>query len=134
MNQLWAESAPVMALLQVAAAEPMLERVVYLLALCKQEQAERLQVKQDQAGRLNKSALPSETTAAWKTASSWWKTYLEAHASSLAAPAARRLHARALEALGDRAAAVSLLENLSGVSDDLEKTARLYLAKQPKTR
>jgi hypothetical protein len=138
VDQLWGvERAPAMALLQKAAAQPMLDRVVYLLALCKQEQAERLQARRDQAGRLNKALSGAEAKAsedAWSAASSWWRTYLSEYASSPAAPSARLLRARALQALGDRAAAVALLENLAGVSNDLEKTARLYLAKQLKTR
>src|SRR5207245_3111116 len=136
VNQLWgADRAPAMALLQRSAAQPMLDRIVYLLALCKHEQAERLQVRQ--AGRLNKplsGAAAKASEDAWKSASSWWTSYLREHTSSPAAPAARLLRARALQALGDREAAVALLEDLSGVSSDLEKTARLYLAKQLKTR
>ena len=41
--------------------------------------------------------------------------------------------ARALQKLGDRQGAVALLEDLSGVSTNLEKTSRLYQAKQIKT-
>jgi hypothetical protein len=138
VNRLWGPaSAPVMALLQVSAAEPMLERVVYLQALCKQEQAKRLQIKRDQDSRLNQALSAAEEracTTAWKSASSWWGTYLNDHASAPAAPAARRQRAGALQALGDRDAAVALLKELTGVSSDLEKTARLYLAKQLKAR
>lgn len=142
VNQLWGESAAVMALLHKAAAEPMLDRVDYLLALCKHEQAERLQIRQEQAQRHNKPLSGNDTREirdAWKSASSWWGSYLDEHGSSPAAPAARRLRAQALQMLGQREAAVALLENLSGISDDpdgqsLEKTARLYLAKQLKTR
>jgi hypothetical protein len=139
VNQLWgAERAPAIVLLQKSAAQPMLDRVVYLLALCKQEQAERLQVRREQqVGRQNKALSPAEAKAsedAWKSASSWWGSYLDEHASSPAAPTARLLRARALQALGDRDAAVALLENLSEVSNDLEKSAHLYLAKQLKSR
>lgn len=139
VNQLWSrpQSDPVSALLQLSMAEPMLERIVYLLALCKQEQAERLQAKQDHLARPNKSLPAAEVRAltdAWKSAAGWWRSYLNEHASAPAAPAARLLYARALQALGQREAAIALLENLSGVSVDLEKTARLYLAKQLKTR
>ncbi len=138
VNQLWGiERAPAMALLQKAAAQPMLDRVVFLLALCKQEQAERLQVRREQAGRLNKTlsgAEAKESEAAWNSASSWWRSYLSEYATSPTAPSARLLRARALQALGDRDAAVALLENLASVSNDLEKAARLYLAKQLKTR
>jgi hypothetical protein len=133
INQLWGgpESRPISDILQRSMAEPMLERVLYLLALCKQEQAERLQLKRDQPGRLN----PTEAKAvgdAWNSASSWWKSYLREYGSTPAAPAARFLRARALQELGDRQAAVALLEDLSGVSTNLEKTSRLYQAKQLK--
>jgi hypothetical protein len=138
VNHLWAsEFRPVSAVLQIAMADPMLERVLYNLALCKQEKAERFQAKRDHALRLGKSLSSAEATelaSAWKSASSWWQSYLNEHSSAEAAPTARLLRARALQALGDRAGAIGLLENLSGVSIDLEKFARLYLAKQLKIR
>jgi hypothetical protein len=138
VNRLWGpQSAPVTALLQMSSSEAMLERVIYLLALCKQEQAERLQIKREHAGRLSKTVSAAEAkdgTEAWKSASSWWRTYLNEHPNAPAAPAARLLWARALQALGEREAAAALLENLTGVPIDLEKTARLYLAKQLKSR
>jgi hypothetical protein len=134
INQLWGpESRPVSDILQRSMAEPMLERVVYLLALCKQEQAE---VKQGRAGRPKPPLSPTERkdlADAWKSASSWWNSYLREYGSAPAAPAARLLRARALQELGDRQAAVVLLEDLSGVASDLEKTSRLYQAKQLKT-
>jgi hypothetical protein len=132
ISQLWGpESRPISDIMHRSMAEPMLERVLYLLALCKQEQAERVQVNQDQAGRLN-STEGKAAADAWKSASSWWKSYLRDYGSAPAAPAARLLHARALQELGDREAAVALLENLDGVSTNLEKTSRLYQAKQLK--
>jgi hypothetical protein len=111
--------------------------VDYLLALCKQEQAERLQFQRDEADRQKKSSSGAEAKAladAWKSASSWWQSYLNEHASAPAAPAARLLRARALQALGDRAGATALLGDLTGVSSNLEKAARLYLAEQLKGR
>jgi hypothetical protein len=138
VDQLWGrDSAPVMALLQTSAAEPMLERVVYLLALCKHEQAQGLQVQCDQDNRRNKTVTSSADqarTEAWKSAANWWGTYLNEHAAAPFAPAARLQRAQALQALGKRAEAIALLEDLTGVSTNLEKTARLYLAKQLKTR
>jgi hypothetical protein len=138
VNLLWGpQSAPVIALLQRSGSEAMLERVSYLLALCKQEQAERLQIKREHAGRLSKTVSAAEAkdgADAWKSASSWWRTYLNEHPTTPAAPAARLLWARALRALGEPEAAAALLEDLTGVPLDLEKTARLYLAKQLKSR
>jgi len=134
INQLWGpESRPVSEILHRSMAEPMLERVVYLLALCKHEQAE---IKQGRAGRLKASLSASESkdlADAWKSASSWWNSYLREYGSAPAAPAARLLRARALQELGDRQAAVALLEDLSGVTSSLEKTSRLYQAKQLKS-
>lgn len=138
ISLLWGpESKPIADLLQRSMAEPMLERALYLLALCKQEQAERLQVKRVPAAQLKPSLSPSEGKAvadAWKTADSWWKSYLRDYGSTAAAPAARLLRARALQELGDRQTASALLEDLSGVSTNLEKTSRLYQAKQLKSR
>ncbi len=131
VNQLWgAERAPAMILLQKSAALPMLERVVYLLALCKQEQAERLQIQREHAASSATDAKAAED--AWKSAANWWASYLNDYASWPAAPAARLLRARALQTLGNRQAAVTLLEDLAGISNDLEKATHLYLAKQLK--
>jgi len=136
-NDLWKKSKPVMELVQGAAAIPMSDEITYQLAACKHEQAEQAQVKLDSARRNGKSVSANEKAAAndsWKAAISWWQTYLDEHPASSSAPAARRMRARALEAIGERAEAIALLEDLSGNIPPIDKTGRLYLAKQLKSR
>jgi len=136
-NLLWKSSQPVLELVQGRAAIPMSDEITYLLAACKHEQAEQARAKLESARHNRMPVSANEKAAAhesWKAASSWWYTYLDEHPSSSSAPAARRMRARALEAIGERADAIALLEDLSGDIPSIDKTARLYLAKQLKSR
>jgi hypothetical protein len=136
VDKLWQHSGAVLALVKGAAAEPMSAQVVYLLALCKHEQAERAQIKLDRAIRGGKTASTAERSDVenlWRSAAGWWQSVLDEHGMAPTAPSARILRARALYALGERDSAVALLEDISGLTD-LEKTAHLYLAKQWKPR
>jgi hypothetical protein len=119
MGQLFANGGPAMILLQGKQAEAMLPRVVYLLALCKQEEAVQL------TARGSKDA-----KGQWSVATGWWETFLRDSPNTVFAPAARLHRAEALEATGDTKAAVILLRDLTGDLSPLEKTARLYLAKR----
>jgi hypothetical protein len=126
---------PVQVLIQGTAAGPFIGDVIYYLALCKQELAERQQTNLDELSRAGKSAKPAETRnakKAWESAAGWWNTYLGAEIP-LGTPAAARTNlARAKFCLGHKAAARALLEDLSGELTGLEKTGRLYEAKQIK--
>jgi hypothetical protein len=131
--QLWQTSGKVEERVRTAAIEPMLADVIYLLALCKHEQADRLQQRVHRAEQAKKAPPASDIKAAaeaWKSAAGWWETFLDGYSSSAAAPAARLLRARALEAVGQKKPAISLLEDFSGNLTNLQKCARLYLAKQ----
>jgi hypothetical protein len=59
---------------------------------------------------------------------------LEKHPTAPSAASARFHKARVLEALGLREAAGEVLQNLTGELTPLEKTGRLYWAKQLKAR
>jgi hypothetical protein len=148
LDRVWKSGEEVLSvLLEGRAAELRLPDATYLLALCKQEQAERLQRQLDHARRTGRHASEAEVQAAreaWADAGSWWGQYAgdlavpadggKPGAAPLirrgSAPAARLLHARAREALGEHADALRLLQDLSGDLTDEEQTARLYLAKQ----
>lgn len=133
VTKLWEASRDVHVLVQGAAAVPMLTQVEYLLALCKQEQAEQIQGRNDRLREAGKSVPPDGVKAAedaWASALGWWETFLHDQGASPAAPVARRLKARAQLALGQRDAAIATIEDLSGPVHPLDKTARLYLAKQ----
>jgi hypothetical protein len=129
VQQLWKESGPVMVYVQSAAAEPLIGEIDNLLALAMQEDAERAQAKLDRpvAGR---KATPEEAAAAWQRAADWWETYLTDQPAGPRAPAARWHRARALQALGQREAAIALRRDFGGDLSALEKTGRLYQAKQ----
>jgi hypothetical protein len=132
---LWQNSGKVQDLVRRSAAQPMVTDVLLLMALCKQEQADRLEERLNRSARTGKRPTSSDAKAArdaWKSAAGWWETFLEGHGSSPNAPAARLLRARALEAIGEKEGAIALLEDLSGDLTNLEKTARLYLARRLK--
>jgi hypothetical protein len=133
--KLMEEARPVMVLIHGTAAGPLMGDVTYFLALCKQEQAERLQTHLDFQTARGKPAKSNESKTAqkaWESASGWWNTYLNADAPLSTPGAARTNLARARLCLGDKSGARSLLEDLSGELTPLEKTGRLYQAKQIK--
>src|SRR5262249_26940862 len=116
VDELWQSPYPTMTL-DSAIAEPLGAEITFQLALCWHEDAE----------------LKSRTqanTESWRAAAYWWETFLDKYPRSPAVSAARLWRARALEKLGDRTSAAALLQNLSGDLTPLEKTARLYLARQ----
>jgi hypothetical protein len=95
-----------------AAAIPMHHEASYLLALCKQEWAERTKDPQD-----------------WGSAVDLWEAYLSEDSAAPPAVAARALQARALEKIGERAKARAVLEDLQGPISEIDKVGRLYRAK-----
>lgn len=66
-----------------------------LLALCKHEQAERLQVRLERAPPAEQARLKAEATSAWKTASAAWGTYEQTSSAHAGFPG-RTEHARGL--------------------------------------
>jgi hypothetical protein len=136
-DNLWLASRPVESLLRKLSANYMCGEVVYLIALCKHEQAERAQAKLDRPGRGKKPSSSAEATAArkaWQAASGWWSSYLEEYGKAHGAPAARLHRARALRALGDSEAARALLADIPADASAYERITRLYLAKQLEAR
>jgi hypothetical protein len=132
IEAMWkAGQKPLGLLLSKASAEPLSAEIDYCLALCTQEQAERLEAARRRSGAAD-SAAARAAQEAWKTADGWWVTFEQEHPDAPALAAARTLHARACVALGDPQRAAALMENLSGRLTDLEKTARLYRAQQLK--
>src|SRR5581483_2102859 len=91
--------------------------VRYLLALSKHEQAERAQARMEARRKAGKPPTAEEEKALredWQTAARWWEEYTSEHGTLPAAPSARLWAAHARQALGDNAAAIALLEDLSG--------------------
>jgi hypothetical protein len=124
----------------ILAAPALHAECTYLLALCKHEQAERLQAQLDRSRKTGEAAVgkadPAAVREAWKETRAWWETFARDNAATpLVAPAvnaARLLQARCYAALGDTDHAVATLEDLPNDLTDLERTARLYSARQLK--
>jgi hypothetical protein len=94
-------------LIDRASAEVGRAEASYLLALCKHEQAERLQVRLERATGPDAAAAKADALDAWKTAQAAWRTYEQlaathagfpgraAHGSTLAARATKFVEADA---------------------------------------
>lgn len=108
MQALWEKWPKVQRAVVAAAALPLTTDVAYQLALAKHEQAERAQLRLDRRRNVGPDE-PAAARAAWQAAADRWRLYL----GQPGAPAegAATLHrARALAALGERPAAIALLE------------------------
>src|SRR5439155_17788531 len=104
------------------------------LALCKHEQAVRQQTRLELAARSGSATEADRRKAreAWDQGVSWWKQYLENHADGPAAPAARRLLGEAQLGQGEREKAAATWNDTTGITNDLEQLAVLWLAAQAK--
>jgi hypothetical protein len=132
-DELWTHAQAVQLLVQKVSAEYMSGEVAYLIALCKQEQAERIQGRIDQARKAGKSPSSGDSSSAknsWTGAAGWWNTYLEEFPTARGASAARIFKARALDAFGDHSGARSVLSESTRGQPSFQTMARLYLAKQ----
>ncbi len=115
-----------------AIAQPLEGEIAYVQALCKHEQAERLEAALKRPGASPGPAEIQAARAAWESAAGWWVTFESAHDASPAIVHARGLHARACEALGQSSTAITLLENFAGPVSEAERVARLYRIAQLK--
>jgi hypothetical protein len=121
---------PLTKIMLASAAEPLAGLSTYFLALCKHEQAERLQSQVDHATSRTTRDAGHAAQEAWKGAADWWETYLTENPPTIWSNTARLLRARALVGLGNRPGAIALLEDASGASGPLDRVGRLYRAKQ----
>jgi hypothetical protein len=135
VKALWKEAeAPLTSLFVGAGADPLNGMTTYFLALCKHEQAERAQAQLDRSGTAGSAEAIAGARDAWRSVADWWETFLAEYPGTQGSPNARRLLARALEALQRRDAALAMLQDLSGEPNNLEATGRLYLAEQLKKK
>jgi hypothetical protein len=128
----WKPGDPIELVLNGSRARARHPLVTYQLGLCKHEQAVRLQERlllAEKAG-VRRRDEARNLREAWEQADDSWKQFLGEYAKRPVAPAARRLHGQVLLELGDRKAAVEAWRDLTGLTDDLEKLAHLWLAKQ----
>jgi hypothetical protein len=120
------------ALIGGIAAKHRLPEVTFQLALSHHELAEQ---QEQSVERIKRSRKPSDgelqaLKERWTTAANHWNQALQEPAPTT--PAAQRNRARALDRLGRANDAAALLEALPDDVPSLEKTARLYQAKQLK--
>lgn len=127
LTDMWRQGEkPLSFLLHEAMNVPMGSENAYFLAICKHEQAERLDARLRRNGVKPTAAEEAMVRDAWRNAAGLWETYENTYDFMPFSAAARTLHARALLALDDPTSARSLLENTSGRLSNLEKTARIY--------
>jgi hypothetical protein len=136
IDALWKQADAVGILLGGATVTARNAEVTYLLALCTHERAEQLQAQLDRAAAPTAEDVRGARDE-WKEALSSWDQFLGSYPDRPGQTpdrpnqaAARRLRARALEALGDRFAALEAWQDLSGTLSDLEKVAALTRARQ----
>lgn len=133
LGEVWKQGDRSVGLLMAGgAADPLLNLTTGLLAVTKQEQAERAQTALERHGGPQADVSAEVAAEMWRAAADWWETYLNENPGAPKAPAARLLKARALEALGQRDAAVATLEDVSGQITPLERLARLIRVRQIK--
>jgi hypothetical protein len=134
VSAFWKENVHILVMLHSLAAAPLNTEATYLLALTKQEQAERATA--DGAGQGGKPAAATgelKRQEAWKAAAEWWETFLEEFPLAPATAEARVLRARALEQLGQKDAAAALLQSAPAETNPLQATARSLRLKQLQT-
>jgi hypothetical protein len=127
----WKPGEPIEVLVNGAIAELRVGEVTYQLALCRHEQAVRLQVRHhlaEKAGVGQKSDAEG-VRKAWEQADYWWTQCLQ-DPRCPSPPDARRMHGEALLHLGKRAEAARVWRDLGDLTADLPKLARLRLAEQ----
>jgi hypothetical protein len=127
VRQLWSKEqvAPVLFFLHASATEPLLVEVDYQLALCKHEQAERLQIQLDHQQSTDAAAVRE----VWRSAAEHWRKFLEEHPQAPGEGSARLLAARALEMTGDYAAALTLVQDPPAHLSAWDRRACLYRAR-----
>jgi hypothetical protein len=128
----WRPDEPIAVLLLGAAAEARGAEVTYQLGLCKHEVAARLQARKELAAR-GKADRPEDAikaAAAWKDAQGYWKEFTDSYPSRLGINAAGLRLSETHAMRGELVEAVQTLRNIPASATDLEKLARLWLARQ----
>jgi hypothetical protein len=134
VEALWQGPAePVRLLLHGKQAPLEIHDILYLLSLCKHEEAAQLQHRLELRRRGGAEVPANEVNdvrPAWSDAPNWWDRFLRTYPASAAAPAARRWQSEALARLGDRVTAAAVLRRDLAQLTPLEQVAHLYLAAQ----
>jgi hypothetical protein len=128
--KLWSDATPVLLLLMAGVAEARSAEIAYQVALCKQEEAERLQTRLDLLEKEKKTDDSDQRKAvtAWREALAAWTGFLRDHRDRPETVAARQLRGRVYAKLGDWKAAVADWKDSSEPMTALERIANLYNA------
>jgi hypothetical protein len=134
VEAVWRTAAAIHIYIGGAQVRPYGGQVAYWLALCKYEQAERLQARLDFARRVKG---PAPTAAevenarqGWVEAESQWDGYVANNDKGPGSVAGRRLRGEALVRLGNWQEAVKVWRELVGPMTAQEKLANLYRARE----
>lgn len=131
MGQVWdrQRAGKPFEMLQALVAEPRLAQTTYCLALAKQELAERARTSLDHQSKPSLARV-EEVKATWRAAADWWRKYLDDYPISSGAASAKWNQVRALEAQGQRPAAIDLLREPPADASPWEKHGFRLRAKQ----
>lgn len=134
VKKLWGDRGmPVHLFLTSAAAAARNPEVEYQLGLCSQEQAEQIQARLDLQAQAGVQPHPRDVENArkgWQHAADTWKSFEEEQPAHPDGAAARRMRGWAEGMLGDHKAAIASWKNVAGCTNEMEKLAMLYLARQ----
>lgn len=121
IGNLWRNANVINVYMNSVVSEPLQAEIIYLLAICKQEEA------------LRRTYRGEDDKAAWKTAAPWWEKFIHTYAASPAIGTAKRNYARTLEGAGRPAEAKTVYQSLA-TSDlpELQRLACAYFATQVK--
>lgn len=126
MEGCWQSSGKIGQVLWLIASRQLAIRASYLLALCKQEKAARLQ-----ASKVANSQAPRE---AWQSAAKAWQDFLDEYERTGLSIPARIMLAQALEMLGQPDDAVKALETISVPVGPWTRHGLRYRASQIRAR
>ena len=132
----WKIGDPIEVLIDGSLAGPRGAEVTYQLALCKHEQATRFQQRIDLGSTIGLTLPVDEGNAklAWEGADGYWKEFLDANAGRPGVASAQRMRGEALAHLGKKPEAATVWKDTSAPQADLERLARLWLARPEGTK
>ncbi|MFM7150321.1 MAG: tetratricopeptide repeat protein, partial [Gemmataceae bacterium] len=126
----WKPGEPIELVIGGAIAGPRSAQLTYDLEMCRHDQASRLQERVDLGDRAGLDLRDEKANArqAWLDAEGYWKEFLDSFSNRPGAPSARFWLGQALEKLGNLSSAQENYRNANGLSSDMEKLGRLWLA------
>jgi hypothetical protein len=131
IDEAWQHGEPLLLLLEGATSQVRLAETAYLLALCKQEEAERIQSRLDLLSGARVKISPDEAkqaASAWSAAKDNWEAALRSNPTDAMIPFVRLHSARCLFHLGRKTEAAEEWVKASHELPGLQRVAASYLA------